>query len=226
MRKKMAERISKAEWKKRRKRKRMIRRYSILGGLALIIILILIMLIKFVSFLFSGNEGVIKKAGDHKITEKLLSEAKTSRSGQELKEVKGIVIHATNQPGVSAEAMWKTYEEYGKSGNNSESMHFIVDTNGSILQCIPCSEIAFHAMGKNADCLGVQFCHSSSDGSMTDDVYKAMVDLVTKLCKEYKLTTDQVYLHYDVSGRMCPAYYVENSEAWQNFLKAVSDKLK
>ncbi|MBP3237538.1 MAG: N-acetylmuramoyl-L-alanine amidase [Lachnospiraceae bacterium] len=221
----MAERISKAEWKKRRKRKRMIRKYSILGAFALIVILLLVLLIKFISFLFNGNDGIIKKAGSHKIKEKLLEISETVRPGEELKSVKGIVIHATNKPGLSADELLKTYKDNTGSKDKFESVHFIVDSDGAIYQCIPTDEIAFHAMGRNSDTLGIMFCHTSADGQMTDSTRKALKDLIVKLCKEYKLKADNVILHYDINQKLCPAYYAENAESWQNFLKEVSDKL-
>lgn len=219
-------RMSKQEWKRRRRRKRMIIRYSILSGFAVIAILILILIVKLISSLVSGNGGIIKKAGDIKIEEKLLTIDNNTRSGQELEKVKSIVIHNTGEPGQTAEGMWNYYEELSKSGDVSESVHFLVDDDGSIIQCIPCDEIAFHVLSKNKEAIGIQYCHVSEDGSMSDSAYQSMVALVAELCKEYGLDTSAVQLHYDITGRLCPQYYVDNSEAWQNFLSDVNKELK
>lgn len=219
-------RISKKEWKRRRRRKRMIIRYSILGGFALIAILVLVLIVKLISFLVSGNDGIIKKAGDVKIEEKLLAVDNNTRSGQELKEVKGIIIHNTAEPGQSAEGMWKYYENLAESGDVSESMHFLIDDDGSIIQSIPCDEIAFHALSRNSDSIGIQYCHSSNDGSLSGDAYKSLVALVVELCEEYDLETSDVKLHYDVTTKECPEYYVNNPEQWQSFLSEVKKALK
>ena len=221
----MAELISKAEWKRIRKRKRMIRKYSILGALALIVILLLVLVIKFISFLFNGNDGIIKKAGSHKIKENLIEISENVRPGEAMKDVKGIVIHSTNKPGLSADEVLKSYKNSAGSKDKYESVHFIIDSDGLIIQCIPTDEIAFHAMGRNSDTIGILFCHTNTDGQMTESTQKALKDLLVKLCKEFKLSTNDIYLHYDINGKQCPAYYADNAESWQNFLKEVSDKL-
>ena len=219
-------RISKQEWKRRRRRKRMIIRYSILSGFAIIAILVLILIVKLISSLVSGDDGIIKKAGDIKIEEKLLTIDNNTRSGQELEEVKGIVIHNTAEPGQTSDGMWKYYENLAETGNVSESVHFLIDDDGSIMQIIPCNEIAFHALSKNSETIGIQYCHSSEDGSMSDKAYDAMVALVTELCKEYDLDASDVKLHYDITNRPCPEYYVNNPELWQDFLSDVKKELK
>ncbi|MBQ8281610.1 MAG: N-acetylmuramoyl-L-alanine amidase [Lachnospiraceae bacterium] len=219
-------RISKKEWKRRRRRKRMIIRYSILSGFAIIAILILVLIVKLISGLVSGNDGIIKKAGDVKIEEKLLTVDNNTRSGQELKEVKGIIIHNTAEPGQTADGMWTYYDKLADSGNVSESMHFIVDEDGSIIQSIPCNEIAFHAMSKNSEAIGIQYCHASQDGSMSKDAYDSLVALVVELCEEYDLDASDVKLHYDVTSRPCPEYYVNNPELWQDFLSDVKKELE
>ncbi len=33
----------------------------------------------------------------------------------------------------------------------------------------------------------------------------------------YDLTADDVIRHYDVTGKDCPKYFVENSNAWSDF---------
>ena len=47
------------------------------------------------------------------------------------------------------------------------------------------------------------------------DVYKRQ--LVAWLMGRYDLTTDDVIRHYDVTGKDCPKYFVENSKAWSDF---------
>lgn len=218
--------MSKREWKRRRRRKRMIKHYSMLAGFALMVLLVLILLIKLITHLITGNDGIIKKAGKIEVEKKLLTVDSNTRSGQELETVKGIVIHNTGEVGVSAEDMWSYYEALATSDDTSESMHFIVDTDGSILQCIPCNEIAFHALSRNNSDIGIQYCYTSESGVMSDKTYNAMVELVAELCDEYKLTTADISLHYDITGRLCPAYYVENSDEWQSFLDDVSKKIR
>jgi N-acetylmuramoyl-L-alanine amidase CwlA len=70
------------------------------------------------------------------------------------------------------------------------------------------------------------YCYSNDSGIMTGDTYESMVELVAELIKEYDLSISDVQLHYDITGRLCPQYYVQNETEWQNFLSDVSLKLK
>ena len=50
-----------------------------------------------------------------------------------------------------------------------------------------------------------------------------LVHLTAWLIGRYGLTTDDVIRHYDVTGKKCPLYYVENEETWENFKQKVDD---
>ena len=53
-----------------------------------------------------------------------------------------------------------------------------------------------------------------------------MVELTAWLCREFRLDPERdVIRHYDVTGKLCPLYYVENPEAWDAFLSDVSAEL-
>ena len=46
------------------------------------------------------------------------------------------------------------------------------------------------------------------------------------LCKELRLDEKDVIRHYDVIGKNCPKYYVDNEDEWKAFRKAVKAELK
>ena len=50
--------------------------------------------------------------------------------------------------------------------------------------------------------------------SFTDATYRSLVQLTAWLCAKYDLTADQVIRHYDVTGKICPKYFVEDEDAW------------
>ena len=54
-------------------------------------------------------------------------------------------------------------------------------------------------------------------GKFNDATYQSLVELVTWLMGRYDLTTEDVIRHYDVTGKACPKYYVENEDAWLQF---------
>jgi N-acetylmuramoyl-L-alanine amidase len=40
----------------------------------------------------------------------------------------------------------------------------------------------------------------------------------------YRLDTDQIIRHYDVTGKECPRFFVQNPDAWENFLAELAEK--
>ena len=53
----------------------------------------------------------------------------------------------------------------------------------------------------------------------------ALVQLCVWLCVKYDLTAEDVIRHYDVTGKDCPKYFVENEEAWVQFRENIADGL-
>lgn len=52
-----------------------------------------------------------------------------------------------------------------------------------------------------------------------------MVDLTGWLCLRYGLSSQEVIRHHDVTGKICPKYFVENEDAWENFKQDVEKKI-
>ena len=42
-----------------------------------------------------------------------------------------------------------------------------------------------------------------------------------RLCEEFDLAPADVIRHYDVTGKICPKYYVDHPEAWEDFHSAL-----
>lgn len=145
-----------------------------------------------------------------------------SRPGTKLSKVKGIVIHYVGNAGSSAEAN-RNYFENLKSGqkmSNGEyrfaSSHYIVGLKGEIIECVPETEVAYHASSANKDHIGIEVCHPTADGKFSEVTYKALILLIIDICKRYSLKPlRDVIRHYDVTGKDCPRYYVQHPEAWQ-----------
>ena len=43
-------------------------------------------------------------------------------------------------------------------------------------------------------------------------------------CAFYGLSPEDVIRHYDVTGKLCPRYYVEHPGAWEAFQKALAEE--
>ena len=147
----------------------------------------------------------------------LLTYNEYSRPGTALEQVNGIVIHYTANPGTTAEQNRSYFEGLKDSGETYASSHFVVGISGEIVQCIPCNEIAYASNDRNSDTISVECCIPDETGKFTDETYQSLVHLVTWLMGRYDLTTDDVIRHYDVTGKNCPKYFVENEGAWETF---------
>ncbi len=151
-----------------------------------------------------------------------------SRPGIALNEVNGIVIHYTANPGTTAQENRDYFEGLKDSGEEQVSSHFIVGLEGEIIQCIPSTEIAYASNDRNTDTLSVECCHPDATGEFTTETYNATVELVAWLCKAFDVDPDNVIRHYDITGKECPKYYVDNPEEWtmlQGFIKKRYEEL-
>lgn len=119
-------------------------------------------------------------------------------------------------------------EQYGKreSGlfNNLQnthltkaSSHYIVGLDGEVIQCIPQSEISYASNNRNKDTISIECCHPKKNGKFNDKTYNSAVRLTAWICKTYGLSSQNVIRHYDVTGKMCPRYYIKHEQAWKDF---------
>ena len=63
--------------------------------------------------------------------------------------------------------------------------------------------------------------------NLTTRRWRALKQLVAWLCETFDLDPDvDVIRHYDVTGKICPKYYVENEDAWLAFRQDVSARIE
>lgn len=163
------------------------------------------------------------------IKKMLLTKNENSRPGTALEQVKGVVVHYTANPGTSAEANRNYFESRKDCPDEIKyktSSHYIIDINGSIIQCIPENEIAYASNNRNADTISIECCHPDKTGKFTRQTYQSLVELTAYLCIKYQFDTENIIRHYDVTGKMCPLYYVKKPKAWKAFKKDVGEYLK
>ncbi len=151
---------------------------------------------------------------------KLLTPNPYSRSQDRLESVNDIVIHYVGNAGSSAMEN-RDYFESLQDGSTSASSHFIVGLEGEIVQCVPLSEIAYATKNRNVDTISIEICHPDADGKFSDVTYRSAIRLTAWLCKAFGIGPEHVIRHYDVTGKLCPLYYVEHPDAWEQFLSDV-----
>ena len=142
-----------------------------------------------------------------------------SRPGDPLEKINGVVIHYVGNPGTTAHANRNYFESLASGLENTyASSHFIVGLEGEVIQCVPLTEIAYASNTRNGDTVSIEVCHPDETGEFSPVTYQRTVELTAWLCREFRLDPSQdIIRHYDVTGKICPKYYVDNPEAWDGF---------
>ncbi len=172
------------------------------------------------------------------VTKDFLAENEFSRPGTELPEVRGVVVHYVGNPGTTAKQNRSYFNRLPEINADKEedkrtyaSSHFIIDTDGTILQIIPLNEKAY-ATGKdyrdenihyNDFTLSIECCHKDETGKFTDEELASLRKLLLWIIDTYDLSEDQVYRHYDCTRKVCPKYFVDNPEEWFDFRHSLFD---
>lgn len=160
------------------------------------------------------------------IDEQYLTVNPYSRPGTELKKVNGIVIHYVGNPGTTAQQNRDYFEGLKDSKATSASSHYIIGLEGEIIQCIPRNEISYASNERNVDTLSIECCHPDETGKFNNVTYNSLVTLTAALCETYQLDplTD-VIRHYDITGKLCPLYFVEHEDEWDSFKLKVKEAM-
>lgn len=163
------------------------------------------------------------------ITEDFLTVNTNSRPGTSLKRVKGIVIHYTANPGTGAKAnrdYFESRKDQEDTTANKVSSHFVVGLDGEIIQCIPLNEIAYASNDRNQDTISIECCHPGKNGRFNKKTYRSLVKLCAWLCSQYEIAdkTD-IIRHYDVTGKLCPLYYVKHPSKWETLKSDIWNEL-
>ena len=170
-------------------------------------------------FVISNNK--VQKAKETEIPEwvdkLIIHKHSTARTGILLDDIKNIVIHYVGNPNTSA----KNNRDYFNKPSTGVSSHFIVGLSGEVIQCVPIYERSAASNDRNKDTLSIETCHPDESGKFNQATYNSLVKLTAYLCYQFDLKQNDVIRHYDVTGKNCPKYYVENEDEWENFKKDV-----
>lgn len=216
------------------KRRRMSR-YIKVGSTILITLLLALSIMKisgrgiFAQRAYSELCDEVISAQKPDIDVELLTVNEYSRPGLSTNEITGIVIHYTANPGSTAMENRDYFEGLKDSHITQASSNFVVGLDGEIVQCVPTWEVAYASNTRNFDTVSIECCHPDETGKFNEATYKSMVQLTAWLCEKFSLTEEDVIRHYDITGKICPKYFVENEDAWKQFksdVKAVLDNAK
>ena len=131
-----------------------------------------------------------------------------------------IVVHYTANTGDTAQ----NNLDYFARTKTGTSAHYFVDEN-EVCQSVQDTDVAWHCGSKNprhpycrnANSIGVEMCNSV--GGVPEAVRDRTAAFVRQKMKEYGLDVNHVLRHYDVTGKRCPAPWVDNPAEWMEFKK-------
>lgn len=203
----------------------------IVGSILLAIILLIVIIVMLVRHIQVSRTGSTHSE-DQILAEKYIEEwpdmdvqlldvNEYSRPQLALEKVNGIVIHYTANPGSTAQQNRDYFNGLAQSGETYASSHFVIGLEGEIIQCIPCDEIAYASNERNEDTIAIECCIPDETGKFNGETYDSLVELTAWLIGRYDLGIDDVIRHYDVTGKICPKYFVDHEDAWKRFQEDV-----
>ena len=147
------------------------------------------------------------------IQEEIIGIDGDSRTGVKLDGIRDVVIHYVANPGSGAMQNRNWYA----NPESRVSSHFVVGLDGEVIQCLPLDEKSAASNHRNRDTISIEVCHPDESGKFSEETYEALVELTAWLLHSAWLGPENLIRHYDVTGKNCPKYFVENEDSWQQF---------
>ena len=154
---------------------------------------------------------------------KLIAHSSNFTKGRKQK-IQFIVVHYTANNGDLA----KSNCSYFKSPNRNASAHYFVDEK-EIWQSVEDNNTAWHCgtsgryyhnKCRNDNAIGIELCsEKDSKGNyyFNKETINNAIELTKMLMRKYNIPINNVIRHYDVTRKVCPAPFVNNNVAWNNF---------
>lgn len=181
-----------------------------------------------------------------KVIQDFIPSGQGARPGVLLDDIRGLVIHWIGASQSRASVIRKNFatDLYGTQ--------YVIDWNdGSIIQCMPENEKAYHVGATsytnlkyqlfgtdnpNRHLVGIECCISDSDvikndyyaddkymdlGKPSDAQYNALVEFAADFLTRNNLDYTNLYRHYDITGKTCHVWFVKDSSRWDKFKEDV-----
>lgn len=142
-----------------------------------------------------------------------------------------LIIHYTANDGDTDESNAR----YFRNKVVKASAHYFIDDD-SVTQSVPDNYVAYAVGGSkypnckstgggsmykkitNTNSISVEMCDTIKNGrhDVSEKTVANTIAFCKVLMKKYNIPISRVYRHFDVTGKQCPAYYV-NAKAWSDF---------
>lgn len=150
--------------------------------------------------------------------------------------VEYLVVHYVGAAGTAEQ----NAAYYGSRADIGASAHYFVGHGGEVWQSVEEADTAWHCGAasyrhgacRNGNAIGVELCcrrrgDLGAGAADTEGWYfepetvRSAVELCRDIVRRYGLSRERVLRHYDVTGKVCPAPFVYDREAWEDFLDRV-----
>ena len=152
--------------------------------------------------------------------------------------IRYLVVHYTGNDGDTA----KNNAVYFRDNVVKASAHYFVDDD-AVYRSVPDLQTAWAVGGSlyvgaqesgggtmygvitNANSISVELCGTMGDGSRraSEKTLARAAELIRELMAKYHISIANVYRHFDVTGKRCPAYLLEE-QAWADFKARLTDR--
>ena len=149
-------------------------------------------------------------------------------SKRNTKVIKFLVYHYTANDGDTDEAN----ANYFHNNVVKASAHRFVDDD-SVTISVPDNYVAwsvggglqgskghkYHKICTNTNSISIEMCDTIRNGKyeVSPKTRANAIALGKELIKKYGIKKEYVIRHYDVTGKMCPLYFVKDEKAWEEF---------
>lgn len=158
-------------------------------------------------------------------------------------QIKFIAVHYTGNDG-------DTDENNGKYFANNiieASAHAFVDDD-SVTISVPEDYVAWAVGGEkqdqgsvyaskgakyykkatNTNSYSVELCDTVKDGKImvSDKTRENAIDYIARKMIDFNVGIDNVIRHFDITGKLCPIYYVTDEKAWKQFKSDLNNRYK
>ena len=141
------------------------------------------------------------------VAEFIQCDGRNYTAGRQGNRISKIVVHYTG-----TEASAHNNLLYFSRSSAGASAHYFIDRDGTLRQSVSEGDTAWHAghWGTNLCSVGIEVVSGGSD--FTEAQVETLSQLVAEIRGRCGIGAEDVIRHYDVTGKLCPAPYVDGGK--------------
>lgn len=154
------------------------------------------------------------------IDERFIDISENTRSGEKIREIHKIVLHDAPLKYESGIKNRNYINNLKYQDDIFLSYHYIIDSNGIVIQLIPENEIATHTKILEFDLysLSIALCYDSKTNILTEDTLRSLFNLLKKISFKYDLNLRyDLITCYDIINKRSPLFFVDNPHIFYDF---------